>query len=48
MLSKKQKTERFKLKVVKNYQASLNLEGLSVQNINSNNEIYDLKIKYAR
>ena len=48
MLSKKQKTARFKLKVVKNYQGSLNLEGLSARKDNATKAIADLKIKYAR
>ncbi len=48
MLSKKQKIARFKLKAVKNYRASLSLEGLSVRKDSSNQKIGDLKVKYAR
>lgn len=48
MLSNKQKTERFKQKVIENYRASLSLEGISVRKINPNKNIGDLKVKYAR
>ena len=38
----------FKLKVIKNYRASLSLEGVSIRKGNSNKDIGELKIKYAR
>ncbi|MCP4271643.1 MAG: DUF2559 family protein [Gammaproteobacteria bacterium] len=48
MLSKKQKTDRFKQKVIENYRASLSLEGISVRKISPNKNIGDLKVKYAQ
>ncbi len=48
MLSKKQKTERFKQKSSENYRGSLSLEGVSVKKNASNKKIGELKVQYAR
>ncbi len=48
MLSKKQKIECFKRNAVKNYRASLSLEGLSSEVAKKRNSVEELKAKYAR
>jgi autotransporter strand-loop-strand O-heptosyltransferase len=46
MLSKKQKTERFKQKSSENYRGSLSLEGVSVKKNASNKKIGELKVQF--